>query len=81
MEGELGMRLTVMALSIFLLVMTPVWAMAYIGPGLATGTIGVILGVVGSICIAVFAMLWYPIKRVLKKIKKPSPKENRRSPE
>jgi preprotein translocase subunit SecF len=55
--------------------------MAYIGPGLATGTIGVILGVVGSICIAVFAMLWYPIKRALKKFKKSSPKENRRPPE
>ena len=55
--------------------------MAYIGPGLATGTIGVILGVVGSICIAVFAMLWYPIKRVWKKIKKSSPEKNRRPPE
>ena len=75
------MRLTVMTLLVFLLIMNPVCAMAYIGPGLATGTIGVILGVVGSICIAVFAMLWYPIKRVLKKIKKSSPKENRRPPE
>ncbi|WP_462271426.1 hypothetical protein [Desulfobacter sp.] len=75
------MRLTVMAVSVFLLVMHPVCAMAYIGPGLATGTIGVILGVVGSICIAVFAMLWYPIKRALKKFKKSSPKENGRPPE
>jgi|GEM_PF-842900 len=75
------MRLTVMVLLVFLLVMNPVCAMAYIGPGLATGTIGVILGVVGSICIAVFAMLWYPIKRVWKKIKKSSPEKNRRPPE
>lgn len=75
------MRLTVMALSVFLLVMNPVSAMAYIGPGLATGTIGVILGVIGSICIAVFALVWYPFKRVLKKIKKTPPKEERPSPE
>ncbi|WP_289020734.1 hypothetical protein [Desulfobacter postgatei] len=75
------MRSAVMALAIFLLIMNPVCAMAYIGPGLATGTIGVILGVLGSLCIAVFALVWYPIKRVLKKIKKSSPKENRQSPE
>jgi len=36
---------------------------AYIGSGLGAGTAGVILGLVGSILIAVFAFFWYPIKR------------------
>lgn len=42
-------------------------AQAYIGPGLGAGTVGVILGLVGSVLIAVFAFFWYPIKRTFKK--------------
>ena len=42
-------------------------AQAYIGPGLGAGTLGVILGLVGSVLIAVFAFFWYPIKRTFKK--------------
>lgn len=44
-------------------------AQAYIGPGLGVGTIGVILGVLASIFLAIFAVVWYPIKRLLKKRK------------
>ena len=44
-------------------------AMAYIGPGLGAGTIGVILGVLGSIVLALFAIFWYPIKRMMRKNK------------
>lgn len=44
-------------------------AHAYIGPGLGAGTIGVILGIIGSLLLALFAVVWYPIKRLLKKIK------------
>lgn len=45
-------------------------AHAYIGPGLGAGTIGVILGVVGSVFLALFAVVWYPLKRLIKKKKK-----------
>lgn len=44
-------------------------AQAYVGPGLGAGTLGVILGFLASIVLAVFALLWYPIKRMLKKKK------------
>lgn len=44
-------------------------AEAYVGPGLGAGTIGVILGFLASIVLALFALLWYPIKRFLKKKK------------
>jgi hypothetical protein len=46
-------------------------AYAYIGPGLGAGTVGVILGVLGSILLALFAIFWYPIKRLFKIGKKP----------
>ena len=45
-------------------------ALAYIGPGLGLGAIGIMLGVIGSIIIAIFALLYYPIKKVLVKLKK-----------
>lgn len=53
-----------------LFILTPAYAMAYVGPGLGAGTVGVVLGILGSIFIALFALLWYPFKRLLKKIKK-----------
>lgn len=48
-------------------------AEAYVGPGLGAGTIGVILGFLASIVLAVFAILWYPIKRFLKRKKSKQP--------
>ena len=42
-------------------------AYAYLGPGLGAGTIGVIIGFLASIFVALFAIFWYPIKRLLKK--------------
>ncbi|MDX1735022.1 MAG: hypothetical protein R3228_11675 [Halioglobus sp.] len=40
-------------------------AVAYVGPGLGAGTLGVILGLLGSVLLALFAFFWYPIKRAL----------------
>lgn len=48
-------------------------AMAYIGPGLGLGTVGVILGVIASVLLAVVAVVWYPIKRGWRKLFKKSP--------
>lgn len=41
-------------------------AAAYIGPGAGAGTIAVVLGVLAAIVMAFFAILWYPLKRLLK---------------
>ena len=48
---------------LFLMAAMP--AHAYVGPGLGAGTIGVILGLLLSILVAIFALFWYPIKRIL----------------
>lgn len=50
-----------------LAITVPTYAAAYIGPGLGAGAIGVVLGVFGSILLALFAVLYYPIKRVIKR--------------
>lgn len=64
------MQLIGKILVILSLVLVPTHAMAYVGPGLGAGTVGVVLGILGSICIALFAVLWYPFKRMIKKLKK-----------
>jgi len=40
-------------------------AHAYIGPGLAAGTVAIVLGVLASIFLAFVGILWYPIKRLI----------------
>ena len=56
-----------LGLSINLLVMLLAFpANAYIGPGAGAGTITVILGVIASIFLAFVAILWYPLKRLVK---------------
>ncbi len=49
------------------LAILPGSALAYIGPGVGAGAIGAVLGVVGSIFLALFAVIWYPIKRLLRR--------------
>ena len=61
-----GQHLFLVACAILIL---PQTAHAYVGPGLGRGAIAVILGVIGSILLAIFAVFWYPIKRMLKKSK------------
>lgn len=51
------------------LLLTATSALAYVGPGLGAGTIGVILGFLGSILLAIFALVWFPVKRMLKRRK------------
>ena len=44
-------------------------AHAYIGPGVGAGTIAVVLGIIASIFLAFVAILWYPLKRLVKRRK------------
>ena len=39
---------------------------AYIGPGMGGGIIAGVLGVIGAVLLALFGILYYPIKRMLK---------------
>ena len=62
-----------MQINLFLLALLTLWSSpvhAYVGPGMGAGTLAVVLGIVASILLAVFALLWYPLKRFFKKLKK-----------
>lgn len=54
-------------------------AHAYIGPGAGAGTIAVVLGVIASIFLALIAIVWYPLKRLIKG-RKSSSKKSKETP-
>lgn len=54
-------------IAILLLLAAPAAANAYMGPGLGLGLISVIFGFIGSIFLGFFAILWYPVKRLLRR--------------
>ena len=43
---------------------------AYVGPGIATGVVAAVLGVLFSMFLAVFTVLYYPTKRLFKRRRK-----------
>lgn len=69
-------KLSIYLALLLTLVATP--AYAYIGPGAGAGAITVVFGVLSAIFLAFMAILWYPVKRIIRKFKtaKPSEKES-----
>ena len=44
-------------------------AEAYVGPGVGAGTIAIVLGILSSIFLAFVGIIWYPVKRLIKRRK------------
>ena len=59
----------------FLIILAGVWivyphgAEAYIGPGVGAGALAAVVGVLGSVFLGLFAIVYYPFKRMLKRRK------------
>lgn len=62
-------RILIKNISLVLLLLSSWPASAYIGPGLGLGALGVILGLLLSIILAIAAIFWYPIKRIFRRKK------------
>ncbi len=45
-------------------------ALAYIGPGAGVTVIGAVLGILATIAVVVFSLLWYPVRRLRAKRKR-----------
>jgi uncharacterized membrane protein len=56
-------------LGIFLLLLLPVPVLAYIGPGAGISVLGSLLGILGTIIIAIGAILFWPIRKMMKRRK------------
>ena len=44
-------------------------ALAYVGPGLGAGTLAAVLGVLGGILMLVVGVVWYPLKRMVRRLR------------
>ena len=56
---------------VFALLMVTLFALTaqgYTGPGLGLGVIGVVLGILAAIGLALIAIIWYPLKRLFKRV-------------
>ena len=67
-------------ITLIVLILTSTSAFAYVGPGLGLGVIGVLLGAVVAVLLAIFGVIWYPMKRMLKKKKTAESKEPESQP-
>lgn len=68
--AKLGSRILLAGLLLAMAVAFPTAsAQAYTGPGLGLGTLLVVLGVIGSLFLALFSVVWYPLKRMFKRVK------------
>lgn len=51
-------------------IILPCCVWAYIGPGAGISAIGTVIAFVGAILLAIVGFVWYPVKRLLAKMKK-----------
>ena len=58
------------AAAAILLLASPGVAMAYTGPGLGLGAIGVAFGLIGSLLLGIVSIVWYPVKRLIRRMRK-----------
>ena len=55
-------------------------ALAYTGPGLGLGAIGTALGVVAALLLMLVSIVWYPFKRMLRRMRGGQTRENGAAP-
>ncbi len=55
---------------ILFLIILPNFALAYVGPGMSGGFIVAVLGIFVALFLALFGVIYYPIKRMINKKKK-----------
>ena len=69
-------RQIIYILSVFFIFNFNSFAYAYIGPGLGVGGIIIAIGILGAILLAIFGFFYYPIKKIIMKIKTIKHKKN-----
>jgi hypothetical protein len=52
-------------------IIAPREALSYVGPGAGIGAIGAVIAIFFALILAILAFVWYPIKRLAAKFKKP----------
>jgi len=65
---KLALAVSIMSAGMLL----PETSLAYVGPGAGLTAVGTILAFIFAALLSVVGFIWYPVKRILRKLKKPS---------
>ncbi|MEJ6395915.1 hypothetical protein V8J82_21830 [Gymnodinialimonas sp. 2305UL16-5] len=68
LKKPFGGALTFASLTVALMLM-PLAAQAYVGPGAGLTAIGTMIALVAALVLAVVGFVWYPMKRMMRKRK------------
>ena len=49
----------------------PSLALAYIGPGMGAGAVATVLAILAGLLMLLVGVLWYPLKRLIKYLRRP----------
>lgn len=63
------MQIILTFIFLLFLLITPITAHAYVGPGLGAGIVGLIIGILLTVFLGIFGIFYYPIKKLVQKIK------------
>ncbi|MBO9713614.1 hypothetical protein [Sphingomonas sp.] len=66
---QLNIKTLTTAAAVALILASADPAQAYLGPGLGLGAISTALGVLGAILLGIVSMVWYPVKRLVRRMR------------
>jgi len=61
-------RLTAVLALLVAILALPDPALAYVGPGAGLSALGSLLALVGAIALAIVGFVWYPVKRLMRRV-------------
>ncbi|MEI9964520.1 MAG: hypothetical protein WDM92_07275 [Caulobacteraceae bacterium] len=71
MQDKIGDRVVMGLTLATALVLAPTFALAYVGPGLGMSAVASAFSLVGAILLGILGFIWYPIKRLIRAVKRP----------
>ena len=54
---------------------------AYVGPGTGLTSVGVVLAAIAAVFVTLFGFVWYPVKRLLRRLKNKKKSPDQEDPE
>lgn len=76
--SAMPIRPLTMAILAALFVSTTGPALAYAGPGLGFGAVATAFGIISSLLLILLSFIWFPLKRLIRKMRKSAPAERNR---
>ncbi|MEX2493372.1 MAG: hypothetical protein WD425_16590 [Nitrospirales bacterium] len=68
-HSEITYSFSILFVALNMGLLTPQSVFAYVGPGAGLSVIGTIVALIVAIILAIVGFIWYPVKRILAKLK------------